>query len=152
MKTIFNLFRLNFLPKSPDLALLVLRLWIGASMLLLHGWTKIRDFSTFQKDFIDLLGMGKPASLALCIFAETVCSVLLAAGLFTRFAALCGAINMGVAFYVVHNMDLKLGAGGTGEMAFLYLAAYVTLFIAGGGRFGFDQQAPAKRRPRPSQD
>ena len=152
MKTILNLFRLNFLPRSPDLALLVLRLWIGGSMLLLHGWTKIRDFSTMQKDFLDPFGIGQPASLGLCIFAETVCSVLLALGLFTRFAALGGAINMGVAFVIAHKMDLKLGVGGSGELAFLYFAGYVTLFIAGGGRFGFDNPAPARRRPKPAQD
>ena len=154
MKTILNLFRLNFLPRSSDLALLLLRLWIGASMLLLHGWDKLKTFSTLKEKFADPTGLGMPNSVALglCVFAEVVCAVLLASGFLTRLAALTSAINMGVAFFIVHKMDIKFGVGGTGELAFLYLAAYVTLFIAGGGRFGFDNPAPAKRRSRPPPD
>ena len=154
MKAILNLFRLNFLPGSPDLALLLLRVWVGAAMLLLHGWEKLKTFSTLKEKFSDPTGLGMPNSVALglCVFAEVVCSVLLVFGFLTRFAALTSAINMGVVFFVVFKMELKFGVGGPGELGFLYLAAYVTLFIAGGGRFGFDNQAPARRRPRPTSD
>lgn len=154
MKAILNFINLSFLPRSPDVALLVLRVWVGASMLLLHGWSKLQNFRSLQEQFADPTGLGMPNSLALalCVFAEVPCSIFIALGLLTRFAALVGAINMGVAFFLVHKMDIKFGTGGTGELAFLYLMAYVTLFISGPGRFGFDHQASPRKRPRPAQD
>lgn len=143
---------MNYLPRSADFGLLVLRLWIGGSMLLLHGWGKVQSYSDIAKNFPDPLKIGSQTSLSLAVFAETVCALLLAFGFLTRFAALVLGINLGVAFVMVHKLDLKLGAGGSGELAFLYLGACVTLFIAGGGRFGFDNSAPARKRPRPAQD
>jgi len=133
---------LNFIPGSADAALLVLRLWLGLTMLLNHGWQKLMGFGEMAAKFSDPLGVGPTTSLVLAIFAEVICSILLALGVFTRFAALVLAITMGVAFYGVHG--LKLVGQGSGELAFIYLAGFVTLFLAGGGRFGFDGRLGAK--------
>jgi putative oxidoreductase len=129
-------FRLDFLPRQADLALLLLRLWIGFSMMLLHGWGKLTGFNTMSENFMNFLGIGSKASLALAIFGEFFCSILLVLGLFTRFAALGGAITMSVAFFVVHQAALS--GPRSGEMAFIYLAVYVALLLAGGGRFSLD--------------
>ncbi len=133
---------LNFVPRSADVALLVLRVWFGASMLLLHGWGKLTGFSAMAANFPDPFGIGKTASLGLAVFGEVVCAALLALGLFTRFAALGVGITMLVAFWFAHG--LKLTGPGSGEMAFLYLGAAVTLFIAGGGKFSVDAKIGAK--------
>lgn len=37
---------LNFIPRSADAALLVLRIWFGGAMVLLHGWQKLTNFSS----------------------------------------------------------------------------------------------------------
>ena len=89
-------------------------------------------------DFPDPLGIGHTASLALVVFAEVVASVLLAMGLLTRFAALVLCMNMGVAFFIAHKASLT--GKNNGELAFIYLAAYVALFLAGAGKASMDQK------------
>ena len=151
MKKIGSILRLEFLPASVDLGLLVLRLWIGLSMLLLHGWGKLAAYEKLPKGLPDPLGVGNQMSWGLAVFGEVVCSVLLVLGLFTRFAALSGAITMGVAFFLVHDMRLK--GANPGELAFIYMAALLTILLAGPGRFALDgkskSSAPKKVRPTP---
>ncbi|MBA4148643.1 MAG: DoxX family protein [Verrucomicrobia bacterium] len=139
---IAKLLRLDFLPSNTNLALLLLRTWIGATMFILHGWGKVTGFGEMSGKFLNLFGIGSTASLALAIFGEAVCSVLLIFGLFTRLAALCGIITMTVAFTIAHNAVLR--GPGSGELAFIYLATYVVLFIAGPGRFSVDAKMGGK--------
>lgn len=147
MKTFLKLLRLDFLPRSADGALLVLRLWAGLTMLLLHGWAKLTGFNQMSDKFIDLLGIGSKASLALAIFSEFFCSILLVLGFCTRFAALSLGITMGVAFFKAHSMTLK--GPGSGELAFIYLAIFFALFVAGGGRFSLDGKSGGKAKTAP---
>jgi putative oxidoreductase len=133
---------LNFLPPSADLGLLVLRLCFGGLMLWLHGWGKVVNFSARAEKFSDPFGIGGPASLVLVIFAEVICAALLVVGACTRMAALILSINMAVAFWVAHGH--RLTGPGNGELAFVFLVAYVTLFIAGAGRISVDAQIGAK--------
>ena len=133
---------LNFLPRSADVALLLLRVWFGGSMLLLFGWSKLINFSSMAPNFGDPIGIGKTPSLVLVVFAEVVCSAMLVLGLFTRVAALVIAINMGVAFWLAHGG--KLSGPGNGAMAFLFLGVYLALFVAGGGKFSLDAKLGAK--------
>jgi putative oxidoreductase len=138
MHGLIKLLRFDFLPTSTDVGLLLLRLWLGLSLLLLHGWGKLTGFSEMSGKFPDPLGVGSTASLALTVFGEVVCGLLLALGLVTRFAALVLIVTMGVAFLLVHKASLKMGPG-SGELAYVYLAGFVTLFVTGPGRFSLDQ-------------
>lgn len=133
---------LNFLPRSADAGLLVLRVWFGGAMLGLHGWVKLMNYSDMATKFADPFGIGKTPSLVLAIFAELVCAALLVMGLFTRVAALILGFTMAVAFWVGHGA--KLTGPGNGEMAFLYLGACVALFLAGAGKFSVDAKMGAK--------
>ncbi len=135
-------FHLSFIPTSTDLALLVLRLGLGGSMLLLHGWAKGSKFSSMFDTFPDPLGIGNKASYLLATGGEIVGSLLLLLGLFTRFAALWLAIVMGVAFTMAHNMVLR--GPGSGELALIFLVGFVTLFLAGAGRFSLDAKTGAR--------
>jgi putative oxidoreductase len=119
-----------------SLGLLVLRVWLGVTMLWLHGLDKLRHFSEMADKFPPVLPIGSTGNLALVVFAEVVCSALLALGLITRFAAMTAAINMAVAFFVAHKG--VLGGEKSGELAFIFLAGYVTLLIAGPGSFSAD--------------
>ena len=94
--------------------------------------------------FPDPLGVGTSASLALAIFAEVGCAVLIAAGLFTRAAAFVQVILMSVAFFIVHKASLAHGPG-SGELAFVYLSGFVTLLLAGAGRYSFDAKLGANK-------
>lgn len=133
---------LNFIPRSADFGLLVLRLWFGLAMALLHGWGKFTGFSQMAAKFPDPLHVGNTTSAALTVFGELVCSLLIAFGLFTRAAALVGIITMGVAFFMVHQH--KLSGEGNGELAYAYLGVFVTLFLAGAGKFSVDAKIGAK--------
>lgn len=134
--------QLNFIPGSADAGLLILRLWVGLSMAVLHGWGKLTNFSAYSGKFADPFGIGPSASLALVVFAELVCAVFIALGLFTRLSALILGFTMAVAFKLGHGM--KLSGEGNGEVAFLFLGACVALLVAGAGRFSVDAKMGAK--------
>ena len=130
--------KLSFLPKSPDYGLLILRVALGFSMLLLHGRGKLLNFSATVEKFPALFGLPANVNLGLAIFAEVVCSTLLIAGLFTRLAALVLAATMGSAFFFVHKSALV--GEHSGELAMVYLIAYVTLLFTGAGKFSVDRE------------
>ena len=134
-----KLLKLSFLPKSPDYGLLILRVALGFSMLLLHGRGKMLGFAATAEKMNGLLGLPGNVNAGLAVFAEVVCSALLIAGLFTRFAALMLAITMGTAFFIVHKSSLVAGPG-SGELAMVYLIAYVTLLFTGAGKFSVDRE------------
>ena len=117
-----------------SVGLLVLRLWFGLTMCLHHGLEKINSWNNMAPMWLDPFHIGHQASFALTIFAEAICSLLLALGLLTRFAALVLVINMSVAFTMVHKESLKAG-----ELAYVYLGVFVVLFLAGGGKFSLDK-------------
>jgi putative oxidoreductase len=134
---------LNFLPRSADFALLLLRLWFGLSLLWLHGWGKVANYSSMAEKFPDVLGLGSSkVTLILAIFGEVICAGLVALGLFTRVAALGCGTTMFVAFWVAHGH--RLTGQGNGELAFMYLGAFVALFVAGGGKYSIDARIGAR--------
>lgn len=142
MRALIRLLQFRFFPFKPDLALLVLRIWFGFNLLQLHGWGKLANFAERADRFSDPLGVSPPVSLALAILGEVFCSVLLMLGLGTRFAALgCGAV-MVVAFYFAHGTALS--GPRNGELAFMYLGAFLAIFIAGPGRFSLDARTGAR--------
>ena len=136
MKSPLKCLQLDFVPRSTDLALLVLRVALGAQLLVGHGWGKLMSYSEKAATFEDPLGVGNTTSMALAVFGEVVCSALLILGAFTRLAALGCAVTMSVAFFLVHGG--KLSGANSGEMAFLYLVGFVAVLIAGPGRFALD--------------
>ncbi len=114
-------------------AMLVLRLGSGILMMN-HGYSKLVNFSTLQHKFMNFLGMGSTLSLALVIFAEFFCALFIIIGLFTRLAVIPLIIVMAVALFKAHNGDVF----GDGEVAALYLTAYLTLLFVGPGKISVD--------------
>ncbi len=121
-------------PKSIDLVLLLSRL-VVASFMLGHGWGKFLKLTGPEPiQFSDPLGMGTTASLSLTVFAEVFCSLLIFFGLTTRLATVPLIITMAVAAFIVHASD----PFGKKEMALLYLLIYLTIAIAGPGKYSID--------------
>ncbi|HEY1790048.1 MAG TPA: DoxX family protein [Verrucomicrobiae bacterium] len=118
-------------------SLLVLRIWLGLTMFLVHGMDKLHHFNDIAANFPDPLGIGAKPGFVLVVLAETLGAILLVLGLVARLGALMLAIDMGVAFFMVHKM--AFGGSHPGELAFIYLAGYVTLLLAGPGRFSVDK-------------
>jgi putative oxidoreductase len=121
------------LSPQTDYGLLILRIGISFFMAR-HGYDKLQSLLTGSTDFPDPLHIGGQLSLALTVLAEFFCSILLALGLFTRFALIPLIICMVVIVFVVsakESLDDK-------EHALIYLMAYIALFCTGAGQFSVD--------------
>jgi putative oxidoreductase len=118
---------------SPDLAALILRVGAGAAMLT-HGWPKLYNFADRMNTFSDPFGIGSTASLALAVFAEFFCSVLLIIGFYTRAAVIPLIITMGTIIFRVHWHD----GFGKKELPLLYLIAFLAVFFMGSGKYSAD--------------
>ncbi len=129
--------KLDFVPFSSDLSLLLLRVWLGLTMVLVHGRFKIANPSVPLGFFESKLGIP-PALGWGAIIAETVFAVLLVIGFATRWAAGFLAVTMAVAFFVAHKHVLEQGNPNTGELSFIYLAGFLAILIAGPGRYSVD--------------
>lgn len=117
-----------------SLGLLILRVGVGLSMALGHGWGKLQSWSELAPKFPDPLGIGSTLSLAGAIGGELVGPLLIALGLGTRVAAIPAAFTMGVAFFVVHAAD----PFAKQEKALLFLLAFVAILFTGAGRYSLD--------------
>ena len=117
-----------------SIALLLLRVTIGA-MMMTHGLGKqTMLFGNDPIEFTDPMGVGITASLVLAVFAEVICSLFLIFGIATRFSAIALSITMVIAAFVVHaNDDFAIK-----EPALLYLSIYVVLAIVGAGKYSID--------------
>jgi len=150
-----------------SLGLLVLRFGAGG-FLASHGLGKVQMvFEGKFAEFGDPIGIGATPSLILVAFAEFVCALLVAAGLFTRLAAIPPMFAMGIAAFVAHGGDpwtlggaFELFSQGvtkfpvSKEPALMFLTAFTAVFLAGAGRFSVDGLLGAhadrvKSTPRP---
>jgi putative oxidoreductase len=118
---------------APDLAILILRL--GAGFFLARwGWDKWISFDEKAVDWPDPLHVGHFTSLALTVFAELVCSILVMAGFLTRPALAVLLVTMLLIIFVIH-------AGhplSEREHAFSFLIPFLAVFLLGPGRFSID--------------
>lgn len=136
-------------PSKPDgmaisLLLLALRILFGG-LLLSHGIQKWNNYPEMSAVFPDPLGVGSHVSLGLAIFAELACSIGFIFGALYRLALIPMIFTMCIAFFVVHEHD----PFAVKELAFVYLAVFVLLYITGPGKFSMDHwisQSFAKRK------
>jgi len=114
--------------------ILVIRLFVGISMLT-HALPKFEKLIANDNiEFINFLGLGSAISLVLVVFAELLCSVFIIFGFITRLATIPLMITMLVAFFVVHGSD----SYATKELSLVYFFFYLTLLILGSGKFSLD--------------
>ncbi|WP_298712861.1 DoxX family protein [Chitinophaga sp.] len=116
-----------------SLSLLLLRLLFGG-LIMTHGWPKLVNFSTYAQKFADPFGLGKTASLGLTIFAEFFCGALVLVGLLTRVATIPLIICFLVIVFMIHGQDPLHDK----EVAIMFLTGFVTLLIAGPGKYSLD--------------
>jgi putative oxidoreductase len=123
-----------------DVGLLIGRVSFGGMMLFSHGLPKMQKYSEVSEKFPDPLGVGSPVSMALAIFGEVFCSVLVMIGVGTRLAATQLIATMVVAAFLAHSGDPFFAAPGerSKEFALVYLTGFLLIFLAGPGRYSVD--------------
>src|SRR5579864_4701631 len=127
--------RLRTLDRLQPLALLVLRVVLGAIMIG-HGHGKVFGGLSHHVQFVSHLGL--PGWLAyLSAFAEFFGGILVIAGLFTRCASLAILIDLAVAIWKVTWKNGLLGNGGYEFPLALAAIAFALIFF-GGGPIAFD--------------
>jgi len=122
--------------------LAILRIATGVTLFLRHGWEKQpANWAQFLAHFPDPIGIGSHPSFFIAFLSDFVCSILLMIGLGTRWAALYCLGNIFVAWAFVHHFAFfgKDPGSAHGEVMVLYLAAMLTLLIAGPGAASIDQ-------------
>lgn len=120
--------------------MLALRIWFGGALFFLHGMDKLQNFSEmatkFPNVFAPYLNVSPTINLSLAIGAEAVASACVVLGLFSRLSALACGFTMVMGFFVAHKAALS--GPGNGELAFMYMGAFLAIFFAGPGRFSVD--------------
>jgi putative oxidoreductase len=121
---------LNFLNRLQPLALLVLRLVLGAIMIA-HGYHKV--FGGFHRHMEFVASLGFPGWMAyLSAGAEFFGGIAIVLGLFTRVFSLAIVIEMGVAIWKVHIKNGLVGNGGYEFPLALAAMAFALLCFDGG--------------------
>ena len=133
--------------KGKDIALLLLRVVPGTMLIVFHGWGKLTSGIAYflhgqEWGFlkgVTNLGFPVPLFFACCaVLTETVGSVFLALGLFTRYAALFLAINMTVAIYRHLTSDFRF------ELAAMYCVIALAFVFLNPGDFSIDAKIRKK--------
>ena len=117
-----------------DLGLLILRVGVSFSLVYAHGHGKFMRLLAGNTQFPDPLGVGSGLSLGLASFAEFICALAVIVGFMTRWATVPIIIVFVVAYFMIHGDD----PFGEKEKAFLFLVAYVGIFLTWPGRFSLD--------------
>lgn len=129
-------------PIAMDVGLLAVRLGVGLSMAVFHGWGKISggpDLWTRVGAGMSNLGIDFLPGFwgFMAAFAEFGCSILLVVGIFFRPAATLLAFTMLVA--ALRHLNLPADAANAGwkgaSHALELLAVYVGLLFCGPGRY-----------------
>lgn len=116
--------------------LLLIRLLAGGAMLT-HGWPKFQKLLADDPiAFADPFGIGPTASLGMAVFAEFFCAILVLAGFLTRLASIPLLITMLVALFIIHWDD----PFAKQELSLIYGVLYMTLILAGAGKYSLDAQ------------
>lgn len=124
---------LDIKPLNLNLGLLLLRLASGLLMMQ-YGWEKFSRYNEYVADFPDPLGVSNAVSLGLTIFAELVCPTFIVLGLWTRLAIIPLVVQLVIVIVIVHHGDPLTER----EHALSFLVPYLTLFLAGPGRYTID--------------
>lgn len=124
------------------MALLLVRL-VSGGLMLTHGIMKYQMLiAPGPVKFANPIGIGEGPTLALAVFSELVCSVLLMIGFDTRLVVIPPLVTMFIAVFVVHAHE----GLEKQELPALYLLIYVLLLITGSGKYSIDRIIPRKKK------
>lgn len=128
-------------PFTPDAGLLFARIAGAALLLWVHGLPKLLHWQEELAHIDDPLGMGRGLTLACALFAEILCPLLVAAGLFTRLAALPVLFLLLVSMLLVHP-EWSIAEG---QFGWLLLIVFGAIVLSGAGRYSIDSKLTPAR-------
>jgi putative oxidoreductase len=128
-----------------DAALLFLRVWTSLSLFVKHGLDKLLDFSHMAALLSNAVHVGARPVLAFGLVSDCICSILVLLGLGTRPACIVILTSLFGALAVVHHFHYMHDPFA--ELIILYMGAYVTVLLAGPGRFSLESLIARRRRP-----
>ena len=122
-----------------DIALLVLRLFMGATFLA-YGVKKITSFDNYVILFSDKLDLPFPLlNLYIVIAVEVIGGLFILVGFLTRATTIPLIITMITALFLV-NINNGFAASKFGmEIPLAYIAILLVLFAFGEGKYGIDK-------------
>ncbi|QJP09488.1 DoxX family protein [Pseudomonas multiresinivorans] len=133
--------------RSGALALLFMRVAAALLLLQVHGLPKLLHWQSELQRIEDPFGLGAAPTLALAVFAEVLCPILLILGVFARLACLPVVAVLLVALVFVHpQWSLE-----EGQFAWWMLILFAGLAIAGPGsyRLALPRPGALHTEPRP---
>lgn len=129
-----NIFIRSLQQGNTDVALLFVRVSIAALMLT-HGVPKMAMlFSDEPIVFASVFGMSQSLALALTVFAEVFCSLLILVGFGTRLFTIPLIVTMATAAFYFYGAD----SFSKKELPLLYLIGLLTILIVGAGKYSLD--------------
>jgi len=130
----------GFYESVSDLWYPMIRIAIGG-ILFMHGWVKVTGpglagvTAYFTKQGLEPAALFAMAAM----FLETIGALCILVGLFTRFFAAAIAIELGIAFLVVHFPNgFAVGKGGYEYVLFLGIVMFA-IALRGGGPYSVDR-------------
>lgn len=114
--------------KISGILYLVFRLLVGL-MFMVHGIPKL----------VGLLGEAPGYFMGVAGLLEFVGGLAIAVGFFVRLAALGDAIEMLVAYFMVHAPQGLSPLANKGELALLYFSAFLVLLLYGAGKYSLEK-------------
>jgi putative oxidoreductase len=134
-------FKLNFLPcrlEPTSCHNHVVCVWIGTSLFLRHSLEKLFGSTYTVSHFPDPLHLGAYISFAVATLSDGLCSILVVLAFATRCSALLISSNIFVAWALVVHFQFFAKGVSPGEAIVLYLGGFLTIALAGPGRFSID--------------
>lgn len=117
----------KFVKKNADYFYFVFRILIGL-MFFLHGFAKVQS-GVFS---------GPSVLMVAASSIELVAGLFIIFGLFIRYTAFVGAIEMAVAYFMAHFPNGLSPLANRGEAALLFFAAFLVLIAYGGRKWALD--------------
>jgi putative oxidoreductase len=122
-----------------EIAYALVRIVIGYNVFM-HGWVKVHNGLAGVTGYMAKNALEPAAAFAgAAMFLETVGALCILVGLFTRFFAAALAIEMAVAFAVIHlPKGFSVGQGGYEYVLLLGIVLFA-IALRGGGRYSVDR-------------
>ncbi|MBS3116873.1 DoxX family protein [Candidatus Woesearchaeota archaeon] len=122
----------QYVEKYGDYLYVLFRALVGL-MFFLHGWDKL---------IVKKMALGTLFGIAGLV--EIVVGIAVVVGFFVRLAAVLGAIQMVVAYFIVHVGNGLSPLANGGELAVLFFSAFLVLIVYGARKWGLEMSSMKK--------